>query len=116
MSKHPNRFTPAALQASLETRQARADARAADLAPLIAALQAAGVTKLQGIAAALNERGRAHAIGPSSLAPYAALAAAEAAGGVRRLVPDFVVKDAHRSPSGNPTSSIKHRLLFAPWD
>ena len=57
MSKHLNRFTPAALQASLEARQARADARATNLAPLIAALQAAGVTKLEGIAAALNERG-----------------------------------------------------------
>jgi hypothetical protein len=57
MSKHFNRFTPAALQASLETRQTRADERAANVASLIAALQAAGVTKLQGIAAALNERG-----------------------------------------------------------
>jgi hypothetical protein len=57
MSKHPNRLTPAALQASLEARQASADARAANVAPLIAALQAAGVNKLQGIAAALNERG-----------------------------------------------------------
>jgi hypothetical protein len=40
-----------------EARQSRADARAADLAPIIAELQAAGVTSLRGIAAALNERG-----------------------------------------------------------
>ena len=37
-------------------RTARADARAADLAPLIAELRASGVTTLQGIAAALNAR------------------------------------------------------------
>jgi hypothetical protein len=58
MPKPPSRAFPlSVLRASLETRQARADARATNLAPLIAALQAAGVTKLQGIAAALNERG-----------------------------------------------------------
>jgi hypothetical protein len=58
MPKPPGRAFPlSALQGSLETRQARADARATNLAPLIAALRAAGVTKLQGIAAALNERG-----------------------------------------------------------
>jgi DNA invertase Pin-like site-specific DNA recombinase len=36
---------------------ARAKARAADLAPTIAEIQAAGATSLRGIAAALNERG-----------------------------------------------------------
>jgi hypothetical protein len=50
-------FTPAALQASLETRQTRADERAASLAPFISELRAAGVTTLKGIAAALNKRG-----------------------------------------------------------
>jgi DNA invertase Pin-like site-specific DNA recombinase len=40
-----------------QARTARADARAADLAPIIAELQAAGVRSLRGIAAALNERG-----------------------------------------------------------
>jgi hypothetical protein len=35
----------------------RAKARAADLAPTIAELQAAGATSLRDIAAALNERG-----------------------------------------------------------
>jgi hypothetical protein len=38
-------------------RVARADARAADLAPLIAELRAAGVTTLQGIADGLNRSG-----------------------------------------------------------
>lgn len=38
-------------------RTVRADARAADLAPLIAELQASGVTTLHGIAAELNRRG-----------------------------------------------------------
>jgi DNA invertase Pin-like site-specific DNA recombinase len=37
--------------------QQRADARAADIAPTIASLQAAGATSLRAIAAALNERG-----------------------------------------------------------
>jgi DNA invertase Pin-like site-specific DNA recombinase len=40
-----------------QARKTRADARAADLAPVIAELQAAGVTSRRGIAAALNERG-----------------------------------------------------------
>jgi transcriptional regulator with XRE-family HTH domain len=38
-------------------RTARADARAADLAPIIAELQADGVASLRGIAAELNRRG-----------------------------------------------------------
>jgi hypothetical protein len=38
-------------------RTARANKRAADLAPIIAELQAGGITSKQGIAAALNERG-----------------------------------------------------------
>ena len=40
-----------------KTRTDRADARATDLAPTIAELQAAGVMSLHGIAAALNARG-----------------------------------------------------------
>ena len=36
---------------------ARADARAADLAPIIAELRAAGVTSLRDIAAEMNRRG-----------------------------------------------------------
>jgi Recombinase len=38
-------------------RTARADARAADLAPIIADLQVAGATTLQAIATELNRRG-----------------------------------------------------------
>jgi hypothetical protein len=53
----PNRFTSAARHSVREARQARADERAADLAPIVAELQAGGVTSLRGIAAALNERG-----------------------------------------------------------
>jgi hypothetical protein len=37
-------------------RRAQADARTADLAAIVAELQAAGVTSLRAIAAALNER------------------------------------------------------------
>jgi hypothetical protein len=37
--------------------QARADAKAADLAPIIAELQAAGKTSLRAIAAGLNDQG-----------------------------------------------------------
>jgi hypothetical protein len=36
---------------------ARANVRAADLAPIIAGLQAGGITSLQGIAVALNAQG-----------------------------------------------------------
>jgi hypothetical protein len=38
-------------------RAAQADARTADLAAIVAELQAAGVTSLRAIAAALNEQG-----------------------------------------------------------
>jgi hypothetical protein len=38
-------------------RTARAEARAADLAPIITDVQAAGATTLQAIAAELNRRG-----------------------------------------------------------
>jgi Recombinase len=50
-------FAPAAQHPVREARQARADERAADLAPIIAELQAADVTSLRAIAKALNERG-----------------------------------------------------------
>jgi hypothetical protein len=55
MPRH--RITPAARQAGCEAVQARANKRAADLAPIIAELKAAGITRLSDIAAALNERG-----------------------------------------------------------
>ena len=42
---------------SAETRQRKADARASDLAPTIAELQAAGKTSLRAIAEGLNELG-----------------------------------------------------------
>jgi hypothetical protein len=51
-----NRFHPAPRRAASEARQGRADQRVADLAPVIAELQASGVTSLRGIAKALNER------------------------------------------------------------
>jgi hypothetical protein len=44
-------------RASLEARKARANRAAADLAPIIAELRAAGITSLTGITEALNERG-----------------------------------------------------------
>jgi hypothetical protein len=44
-------------------RQARTAANAADVAPIIAKLQASGVTSLPGIAKALNERGISTAAG-----------------------------------------------------
>ena len=49
--------TAADVQAATEARQARADARAADLAPIIAELRAEGVTTLSGLAVALTARG-----------------------------------------------------------
>jgi hypothetical protein len=53
----PTSFPPGAHQAASEARLARAAARAADIAHIIADLQAAGVTSLNGIAKALNARG-----------------------------------------------------------
>jgi hypothetical protein len=44
-------------RASHEARKARANRAAADLAPIIAELRAAGITSLTGIATALEERG-----------------------------------------------------------
>jgi hypothetical protein len=40
-----------------EARRARADERAAKLAPIVKELRAAGITSFTGIAAALNARG-----------------------------------------------------------
>jgi hypothetical protein len=50
-------ITPAARRAGVEACQARAAERAAKLAPIIAELKAPGITRLSGIAAALNVRG-----------------------------------------------------------
>jgi Recombinase len=55
MPRH--RITPAAQRAGCEAVQARANKRAADLAPIIAELRAVGITSFNGIAGALNERG-----------------------------------------------------------
>jgi hypothetical protein len=49
-------FTATARRAALKVRTARANANAADLAPILKELQAADITSLNGIAAALNER------------------------------------------------------------
>jgi hypothetical protein len=49
-------FTATARRAAHKVRAARANSHAADLAPVVKALQAAGITSLNGIAAALNER------------------------------------------------------------
>jgi hypothetical protein len=55
MPKHC--ITPAARRAGVEDCQTRAAERAAKLAPIIAEIKAAGITRLSGIAAALNARG-----------------------------------------------------------
>jgi hypothetical protein len=49
-------FTTTARRAALKVRAARANANAADVASIVKELQTAGVTTLQGIAAALDER------------------------------------------------------------
>ena len=51
------RITPAAQRAGWEAGIARANQKAAELAPVIAELRAAGITSLSGIAGALNARG-----------------------------------------------------------
>jgi hypothetical protein len=52
-----DQLTDKARALGCKARTAQADARAADLAPIVAELQASGVTSLRGIAKALNERG-----------------------------------------------------------
>jgi DNA invertase Pin-like site-specific DNA recombinase len=54
---HGGRLTAKDRRADIQIRQARAAAKAADLAPVIAELRAAGVTTLPGIADAFNIRG-----------------------------------------------------------
>jgi hypothetical protein len=49
--------TPAAREAARKTGAARADARAVNLAPVIAEIQASGITAPYAVAAALMERG-----------------------------------------------------------
>ena len=49
--------TGAATEASRAVRTVRAQARAAELAPIIFELQAQGIVSLGGLAQALNERG-----------------------------------------------------------
>jgi DNA invertase Pin-like site-specific DNA recombinase len=63
---HGARLTQKARRAGWEARMARADAKAADYAPVIAELQAAGTTSLRGIAAELNSRGIPTATGTGS--------------------------------------------------
>lgn len=49
-------FTATARLAARKARRLRADERAAKLAPVFKAIQAAGITTLNGIAEALNKR------------------------------------------------------------
>jgi hypothetical protein len=51
-----NCFTPTAQRAGWEAGTARANQLAAELAPVIAELRAAGITSKKGIARALNKR------------------------------------------------------------
>jgi Recombinase len=73
------------------TGSARANASAATLAPIIKELQAAGITSLNGIAAALDERG----------VPTPRGSAHWYAGQVSRLLKRL----AGRSADGSPNSS-----------
>jgi hypothetical protein len=56
MSRCTNRFYPAAQRDACEANEARADERAVKFAPIIKAIQAEGITSLNGNAEALNER------------------------------------------------------------
>ena len=58
-----------AREVSREARHAASEARAADLAPVIAELQAAGVTSLGGLATGLTERGIPTARGRAKWTP-----------------------------------------------
>jgi hypothetical protein len=52
----PNRFAPGAQRAGWEAGIARANRIAAEVAPVIAELRAAGITSKKGLAKALNRR------------------------------------------------------------
>jgi hypothetical protein len=54
--RNRSRSTAKARAAGARATAARANGRAANLAPIIADLQAAGITTLRGIAAVLNQR------------------------------------------------------------
>jgi hypothetical protein len=54
MSRRSNRFHPVAQRAGVKVIRARADERAAKLAPIVKDIHAAGITSLNGIAEALN--------------------------------------------------------------
>jgi hypothetical protein len=58
-------FPLSARRAAREARQARAAERAAKLAPIVKALQAAGITSLNGIAVSLNDVASAPRVGAS---------------------------------------------------
>lgn len=62
-------MTPDIAMADTKARQARAQARAADLAPIVADLRGQGVTSLYGLAKALTERGVPTAKGGSTWTP-----------------------------------------------
>jgi hypothetical protein len=57
VSKKQNGFSSTARLAAHNARQARADERAAMLTPIVKSLQAAGVTSLNALTAALNSQG-----------------------------------------------------------
>jgi hypothetical protein len=65
-----------------KARIARAIARAVDLAPVLTELQQSGITSLNGIAAALNERGVPTPAGSSHLVRIASCTRDKATGGV----------------------------------
>ena len=61
--------TPEHVQAATEQRKARAAARGADLAPILAQLRAEGITSVSGLARALTEAGIPTARGGSTWQP-----------------------------------------------
>jgi hypothetical protein len=62
-NRRPKGFPPEAGEAGRKTQTARANARALALAPIIAEIQADGITKPHAIAAALTDRGVPTALG-----------------------------------------------------
>jgi hypothetical protein len=78
-----------ALNNADKARMARANASAADLAPVIAELRAAGVTSLKAIAAALDARNVPTPAGSTHWQPAQVARLLKAAGGVTRRAGDF---------------------------
>lgn len=107
-----DRFAAKGRETSIQVRQERAKRRAAELAPIIAEVQANGATALQAIAAILNDRGIPTARGGSwSAVQVHRVLALTARDDIARLHPGIVPATAHRDKDTRPSAGV-HDAAF----